>query len=119
MFSERDGWSDIDEDTEPPAIDDDREVHEEVHVNPACRAGFVTLDTVDMCQVFCRRAQVMKTVPSFLKGAFTAALRMALMEVQAGIETDSAVRIVRGWGLFMALPRKLLHRPKVSLQRAN
>ena len=53
----------------------------------------------------------MKTVPSFLKGAFTSALRMALMEVQAGIETDSAARIVRGWKLFMALPRMLLHRP--------
>ena len=53
VMSERDGWSEIDEGTEPPA---DREVHEEVHVNPACRAGFTSLDTVDMCQVFRRRA---------------------------------------------------------------
>ena len=53
----------------------------------------------------------MKTVPIFLKGAFTSALRMALSEVQAGIERDSEIRIVRGWKLFMALPRMLLHRP--------
>ena len=111
VMSERDDWSEIDEGTEPPATVEDREVHEEVHVNPACRAGFTTLDTVNMCQVFRRRASVMKIIPSFWKGAFTSALRMALMEVQAGIETDSEVRIVRGWKLFMALPRMLLRRP--------
>ena len=111
LSSEREGWSDHEEGTEVPATVEDREVHEEVHVNPACREAFVTLDTVDLCRMFRRRAHVMKTVPIFLKGAFTSALRMALSEVQAGIERDSEIRIVRGWKLFMALPRMLLHRP--------
>ena len=69
VFSERDEWSEHDGGTEPPATIEDRYVREEVQVNPACRAGYVTLDTVDMCQVFRRRAQVMQTVPTFLKGA--------------------------------------------------
>ena len=68
MSSEREGWSDHEEGTEAPATVEDREVHEEVHVNPTCRKTFVTLDTVDLCQVFFRRAQVVKTVPKFVEG---------------------------------------------------
>ena len=43
------------------------------------------------------------------------------MEVQAGVKTDSEVRIVRGWKLFMALSRMLLRRPglEVSSLRAS
>ena len=66
---------------------------------------------VDMREVFQRRAVVMRTVPVFLKGAFKAALRVALEERILGEANGDFIKIQRAWKLFMLLPRMILFRP--------
>ena len=46
-----------------------------------------------------------------MKGAFRCALRTALEEVTSGVERHSDIRVIRGWKLFLLLPRLLLYRP--------
>ena len=46
------------------------------------RAGFCSLDAVNVEEVFRRRACVMKTAPSFLRGPFRAVLRIALRQIE-------------------------------------
>ena len=72
--------------------------------------AFASLDHFELKSVFSRRARVLSTIPFILKGAFRSALRTAL-EVNAGHEMGSESRMMRGWKLFMLLPRLLLHRP--------
>ena len=55
-----------------------------------------------------QRAAVMKTVPTFLRGPFRNAMKMALEEMLA---SPDAVRQERGWKLLMLLPRMVLYRP--------
>ena len=57
--------------------------------------------------MFNRRAQIMKNIPYFLRGAFRNCLRLAMEEA---CQADH-IRRERGWKLFMLLPRMLLHRP--------
>ena len=53
----------------------------------------------------------MRSIPFIMKGAFRCALRTALEEVISGIERHCDIRIIRGWELFLLLPRLLLYRP--------
>ena len=46
--------------------------------------GFASLDMVDLEQVFEIRALVMKSVPTFMKGAFRGALKVSLEEIKRG-----------------------------------
>ena len=73
--------------------------------------GMASLDMVDMHEVFQRRAMVMRTVPVFLKGAFKAALRVALEERILGEANGDFIKVQRAWKLFMLLPRMILFRP--------
>ena len=81
--SSRDGMSEIDASDVPP-------VHVEVEPDsmptrvPAVRRAFESVDSIDLREVFARKAVVMKVPPRFLKGAYCAALRMAMIEVRHG-----------------------------------
>ena len=45
------------------------------------------------------------------RGAFCAALRLAMNEVRAGRREFNVLKQERGWKLFLLIPRLLLHRP--------
>ena len=77
----------------------------------AVAVGMASLDRVNLHGIFRRRAVVMRTVPTFLKGAFTAALRVAFEECIAARAHGDETREVRAWKLFLLIPRMLLHRP--------
>ena len=79
---------------------------------------------MDLETVFAQRACLMKSVPGFMKGFYRSAMRVALAEIDEGRNHRALLRTSRGWKLFLALPRLLLHRParggqipKVQLQR--
>ena len=79
---------------------------------------------MDLESLFQQRPCLMKSVPGFMKGSYRVAMRVALNEIDEGRSLTSVMRISRGWGLFLILPRLLLHRPrrggkilKVQLQR--
>ena len=80
----------------------------------AVAVGMASLDGLDLHAIFRRRAVVMRTVPSFLKGAFTAALKVAFDECIAARAHGDETREVRAWKLFLLIPRMLLHRPPRS-----
>ena len=73
--------------------------------------GFRGLDEVDVVEVFEVRAQVMKTVPKFMKGVFRGGLKLSLQEIAKGRARNDSVMETRGWKLFLSLPRLLLFRP--------
>ena len=62
-------------------------------------------------EVFEVRAQVMKTVPNFMKGVFRGGLKMSLEEILQGRARSDIVKEIRGWKFFFLLPRLLLFRP--------
>ena len=71
-----------------------------------------------------QRACLMKSVLGFMKGFYRSAMRVALVEIDEGRNHRALLRTSRGWKLFLASPRLLLHRParggqipKVQLQR--
>ena len=65
--------------------------------------GFVSLDIVNVQDVFSRRAP-----PAFFRSASRSAMRVALQEIVSGMELDNPTRTTRGWKLFTLLPRLLL-----------
>ena len=73
--------------------------------------AFASLDAVNLVDLFDHRARVTRSVPHVLKGAFRMALRVAFQEIFDGTEANSEARVVRGWKLFLLLPRMLLFRP--------
>ena len=89
-------------------------VQTSVAMEPRVRAPvrvFASFDAVDFSDLFERRAKVMRSVPHVLKGAFRMALRVACQEIQEELEANTEVRVVRGWKLFLVLPRMMLFRP--------
>ena len=72
----------------------------------AIREGFRHLDEENVSMLFETRANVLKTVPHFLKDPYRTAMRIALTEASCGDE----FRRVRGWKLFLLLPRVPLSR---------
>ena len=101
-----DGVSVVSGEFEPPSIEEVFEVPEFRDTSPQIRGTFRWMDTVDE-ELFRTRAAVLRSVPHFLRGPFRIALRTALAEV---IATEH-VRQVRGWKVFLLLPRMLLSRP--------
>ena len=73
--------------------------------------AFATLDIVNLTEVFAQRARVMQSVPWVIRGAFRAAVKVAMQEILAGTEGNSEVRAARGWKLLLLLPRMILFRP--------
>ena len=53
---------------------------------------------------------MLKSPPTFLKGAFRSCMRMALQEAERGRAEHNEVRSVRAWKLFLLLPRLVLYR---------
>ena len=68
------------------------------------------LDGVDLNLVFQRRANVMKSVPHFLRGPFRNAMKVLIEEIVAGHERQDGIREERAWKGFLLLPRLFLHR---------
>ena len=68
--------------------------------------GLASLDLVDLQEVFESRASVMRTVPLFLREAFSAAMRLALQQIISG-EAHDPVLVSRAWKLFMLMPRAI------------
>ena len=83
----------------------------DIHVTPAIREALLFLDEIDLVPIFKRRACIMKAPPTFLKGAYRSAMRLALSEAEAGHRAGDESRKSRAWKLFLLLPRILLHRP--------
>ena len=53
----------------------------------------------------------MKSIPTFMKGAFRGALKVSLEEIKRGRADRNEEATMRGWKLFFLLPRMLLSRP--------
>ena len=68
-------------------------------------------DTVNPAEVFDQRTRVMQFVPWVIRGAFRAAIKVALQEILAGTKANSELRAARGWKLLLLLPRMILFRP--------
>ena len=49
----------------------------------------------------------MKVPPTFLRGACRSAMRLALQEITCGMEFQNHLRVLRGWKLFILIPRML------------
>ena len=83
----------------------------EVRPSARTQAGFAALDVINVRDIFTQRACVMKVPPAFLRGAYRSAMRTALLEITSGMELSNNTRVVRGWKLFVLLPRMLLFKP--------
>ena len=77
----------------------------------AFRDALRGLDQIDVVHFFSVRAVVMKSPPKFVRGAYNAAMRIALQEIEEGFQSQNEERQSRGWTLFLLLPRMLLFRP--------
>ena len=106
---EDDGGSVVSGIEEPPSEEDILDVDVRV-VQLVLREAFRLLDEVDVCQIFRRRATVMKSVPRCIRGPFRSALKLMLQEIVAGHDASDRFRVERGWKGFFMLPRLLLHR---------
>ena len=74
--------------------------------------GLHSFGAVDLETILRRRPIIiMRSVPTFLKGAFRRALVFAADEALEGLAALDERRQKRTWKLFMLLPRLLLHRP--------
>ena len=87
----------------------------------AVHQGFRNLDCVDLVNVFEVRLLVMNTITAFLQGAYKNALKASLQEIRRGQERRNRSVEIRGWKLFLVLPRILLHNPQGvgSFQRSS
>ena len=90
------------------------DVLEDVEVTRATQAAFLSLDSVDLTVMFKTRANVMRSPPKFLRGAYKSAIRVALHEWEAGEVVQSEALKSRAWKLFVLLPRMLLFKPPLG-----
>ena len=82
-----------------------------VRISHAIREALLSLDGINLRDVFRRKATVMKVPPKMFRGAYCAALRFAMNEVRIGCRESNVEKQARGWKLFLLIPRLLLHRP--------
>ena len=111
-----DGRSDVDVSVEatpvePFAVEEVDERVPDVRISPAIREALVALDRIHLPDVFRRRATVMRVPRKMFRGAYCAALRLAMNEVRVGRREFNVLKQERGWKLFLLIPRLLLHRP--------
>ena len=76
------------------------------------RDAFVSLDGINTKEMFETRAQVLRTVPFFMRGVLRGAFRLAIDEVVAGRESGDRNREERGWKLFFLVPMMPLRRTR-------
>ena len=74
-----------------PATEPEREATQ-VEVGPRIREAFRSLDEVDVAHLFKMRAALMKIPPNFVRGAYCAAMRIALQEIVEGSEAHNEDR---------------------------
>ena len=96
---------------------DDHGVDHEWDSDTDTVGGGSDVDAVDLSDLFERRAKVMRSVLHVLKGAFQMALRVACQEILERMEANSEVRVVRGWKVFLVLPRMMLFRPSRGVRQ--
>ena len=84
----------------------------EFNVSEALRDALVSLDGVNVETEFRRRANLMRSPPKFMEGAYVSAVRLAMEEVREGRRTNNEARRIRGWKLFLMIPRMLLVKPR-------
>ena len=84
----------------------------EFRISEALRDALVSLDDVNVETEFWRRANLIQSPPKFLKGAYVSAVRLAMEEVREGRRTNNDARRIRGWKLFLMIPRMLLVKPR-------
>ena len=82
----------------------------EVRPSARTQAGFAVLDVINVRDIFTQRVCVMKVPPALPRGAHRS-MRTALLEITSGMELSNNTRVVRGWKLFVLLPRMLLFNP--------
>ena len=68
------------------------------------RAAFMSLDVLELNSMFERRANVMRSVPFVMRGAFRGALRLAMNDAVLAREQNDVPREERAWKLFFLLP---------------
>ena len=73
-----------------------REVFE-VRPSAYTTAAFASLDLISARDVFGQRACIMKVHPAFVRGAFRCAMRLALQEINTGMESHDTTKVSRGW----------------------
>ena len=66
---------------------------------------------MNVTEVFAQRARVMQSVPWVIRGAFRAAVKVAISEILTDTEANNELRAARGWKLLLLLPRMILFRP--------
>ena len=86
---------------EPFAVEEVDERVPDVRISPAIREALVALDRIHLPDVFRRRATVMRVPPKMFRGAYCAALRLAMNEVRAGRREFNVLKQERGWKLFL------------------
>ena len=72
--------------------------------------AFASLDEVNLETEFRHRATVMRCPPKFLSGAYVSAMRVSMQEIRVGRAENNELRRIRGWKLFLMLPRMLLQK---------
>ena len=106
-FEEEGSNASGEEDVEVPIVEEVPPVRPSVRV---LRAGFELLDQWNLSELFSHRASVMRTIHRFLWVSFRIAMKAALEEITTGLQARNDHQQERGWKLFLALPRMLLHR---------
>ena len=71
----------------------------------------LSLDEIHLETEFRTKANLMLSAPKFLEGAHLSALRLAMEEIRQGRRTNNEARRIRGWKLFLLIPRMLLVNP--------
>ena len=87
---------------------DVRDVAEdELLVTRTARDAFASLVRVELSTIF--SACSMRSPPQFVRGAYRAAMRFALEEVELGVDANNEQRNCQELKLFLVWPRMILH----------
>ena len=95
---------------EPESIEEPFGVDEFRGIPAGVRDALRWLDGVDLNVVFHSKANVIKSVPNFLKGPFRNDMKVLIEEIVAGHEGYERMREERVWKGFLLLLWLLLHR---------
>ena len=83
------------------------------------RAAFTSLDVLELNSMFEGRANVMRSVPFVMRGAFRGVLPIAMNEVVLVREQNNVFREERAWKLFLLLPQIFPSWTKTSWLRTS
>ena len=69
------------------------------------------MDEVDLRDVFMMTPIIMKSAPPFMRSCFKSAMRLACKTIVQGRRVNDVELEMRGWKLFVLVPRMFLFRP--------